>query len=458
MEERILDRFERYHLIGIGGISMSALAKLLILCGKKVSGSDLADSALLAELRAMGAEIHVGHSAAYLADAQCVVFTSAVKPGHPELSEAIRRGLCVMERHKLLSALSECYNRVIAVAGTHGKTTTTAMLGEVFCAGGADPTVHLGGRDAALGGNLRAGGADCFITEACEYRRSFLSLKPDIGIILNVDWDHPDCYASLGDVVEAFQAYADRCKKLIVNADCEACRSLRHPDCVTFGVFHQADFCAVLKNEQRGGSDFDVYAYGKKLFTVESGVYGLHNVYNARAAAAAATVCGLPAEGIRSGLHGFRGVDRRFERLGKYGHFTVISDYAHHPQEIKSLLAMTKDLSERFLCVFQPHTYSRTLSLISSFAESFRGAEAVAILPVYAAREDYIPNLDEFLAFQVGRQGTPAVCCKGEKELCAWLEGFPDVDVLLMVGAGDIDELARRLAAGQVGNGADGKS
>lgn len=445
MEERILDRFDRYHLIGIGGISMSALAKLLILRGKKVSGSDAVDSALLRELQVMGAEIHVGHSAAYLADAQCAVFTSAVKSDHPELSEAVRRGLCVMERHKLLSLLSECYHRVIAVAGTHGKTTTTAMLGEIFCASGADPTVHLGGRDAALGGNLRAGGETWFITEACEYRRSFLSLKPDIGIVLNADWDHPDCYASQSEVVEAFQAYADRCKKLIVNADCEACSGLRHSDCVTFGIFRRADFCAVLKSERYGVGEFDVYGYGKKLFTAESGVYGLHNVYNALAAVAAAGVCGLPIEGIASGLRGFRGVDRRFERLGKYGHFTVISDYAHHPEELKALLAMTGKISERFLCVFQPHTYSRTLSLISSFAESFRGAEAVAILPVYAAREDYVPNLDAFLAFQINRLGTPAVCCKGERELCDWLKGFPDVDVLLMAGAGDIDELARRL-------------
>ncbi len=445
MAESILDRFERYHLIGIGGISMSALGKLLILCGKQVSGSDLVDSPALAELREMGAEIHVGHSAAYVSGAECVVYTSAVKPEHSELSEAVRRGLCVMERHKLLAAISGCYERVIAVAGTHGKTTTTAMLGEVFCAAGADPTVHLGGRDGALGGNLHAGGERYFITEACEYRRSFLSLKPDIGVILNVDWDHPDCYASLVQVEEAFAQFAERCKKLVVNADCQACRALRHSDTVTFGIFHAADFCAVLRDERRGASAFDVYAYGEKLFTVESGVYGLHNVYNALAAVAVASVCGLDPQGILNGLHSFRGVDRRFERVGNYRHFSVISDYAHHPEEIRSLIATAKSLSDRFLCVFQPHTYSRTLSLIHAFAGSFRGAEAVAILPVYAAREDYIPNLDEFLAFQISAKGTPAVCCKGESELRGWLDSFPDVDLLLMVGAGDIDELARRL-------------
>lgn len=445
MDEGFLDRFERYHLIGIGGISMSALAKLLISCGKKVSGSDLSDSALLAELRALGAEIHIGHSAEYLADAQCVVFTSAVKPEHPELSEAVRTGLCVVERHKLLGAVSARYRRVIAVAGTHGKTTTTAMLGEVFCACGVDPTVHLGGKDRALGGNLRIGKSECFLTEACEYRRSFLSLKPYIGIILNADWDHPDCYASQSDVIDGFQRYADRCDKLIINADCEACSVLKHPDCVTFGIFRQADFCAVIKADRCEGSEFDVYAYGKKLFTAESGVCGIHNVYNALAAVATAAVCGLSSEGIVRGLRGFRGVERRFERLGAYGHFTVISDYAHHPQELKALLSMTRVLSHRFLCVFQPHTYSRTQALMSSFAESFCGAEAVAILPVYAAREERVPNLEESLTALIAGYGTPTVYCQSEGELCDWLEGFPDADVLLMIGAGDIDGLARKL-------------
>ncbi len=382
------------HFIGIGGISMSGLAQILLHNHIEVSGSDMKDSHLVEELRAHGAAISIGHSAQNITDPDLVVYTAAIKDDNPELVEARRRGIEAIERAALLGELMKSYETAIAVAGTHGKTTTTSMLAHVLLAAGTDPTIMVGGELDAIGGNLRKGGKQYFLTEACEYHRSFLEFFPKIGIILNIEADHLDYFKDLDEIVDTFSDFAARLPKdgtLVIANDNKnnqiAAKSAKCP-VVTVGL-KDADYLA--KNicyDSDGHPTFDVVNGETTLCTLTLHVTGKHNVYNALAAFACGMCLGFSPKHIKQGLESFGGAKRRFEKKGEFGGIAVFDDYAHHPTEIKATLKTAMKIPHNTLwCVFQPHTYTRTKALFHDFSASLRYADRVIITDIYAARE-----------------------------------------------------------------------
>jgi len=426
---------------------MSALAEIALSKGFAVTGSDRQNSPYFARLRRLGADMRAGHSADYAENPDAVVYSSAVPESNPELARARSRGIPCLERCRFLGVLSKEYKTVIAVAGTHGKTSTTAMLSHIFAEAKKFPTMHLGGNSVNLGGNVRVGGEDYFITEACEYRRSFLSLEPDIALVLNISFDHPDTYADLNDVKQAFYEFASQVNLggvLISNADDKNSEFLKNR-AVTFGIYSDADYRGVLLEESGSGCAFDVYERGKKLITVRDGIYGLHNIYNALAACAAARCECIEPDVLKNALESYRGVQRRFERVGSYNGMPVISDYAHHPEEIRSAIRTARAMQRSVTAVFQPHTYSRTQKLMDEFAKCFEGADCVGILPVYSARETGSDEVSVQLAQNVCEQKTPCEFVESEQALGGFLDKHPN-SLILMIGAGDIDDMARRLA------------
>lgn len=422
---------------------MSALCRLASRLGCPVSACDRGESEYTALLRAEGIPVCIGHDPAHLDGADTVVFSSAVRSDQPELAEAMRRGLRLLERHEFLGLIAGAFGKTAAVAGTHGKTTTSAMLGEILAADGRDPTVHVGGFLPRFGGNLRLGGQEIFVTEACEYKKSFLSLRPDVAVVTNIDFDHPDCYRDLGETEKAFAAFAGQVRPggLVLNADDPNSAGFSG---ISFGIFHDADHRAVLRQEG-SGCLFDWFERGEKRAEIRLGAAGLHNVQNALAAAAAARLLGCSADSVKSGLENFEGVRRRFEEVGRFEGKRLISDYAHHPREIKCLIRTAGLSGEKIAAVFQPHTYSRTIRLMTEFSCCFDGLTAVGILPVYRAREVPVEGVEHILCQLISDRGIRAELLS--KESTASFIRSCGADTVLMVGAGDIDALARELAA-----------
>ncbi len=427
---------------------MSALAELALAEGAVVSGSDLEPGAYTAKLKALGARVFVGHAAENLGNAETVVYSSAIGEANPELAAARERGLPCLERFEYLGKVARAYENVIAVSGAHGKTTVTAMTAAIFIRAGLSPTVHIGGNSPDIGGNLRIGGRKYFITEACEYRRSFLSLSPRAAVISNVALDHPDTYRDLGDVQRAFERFALSVPlggMVAVNADDPGSLPLLSlPRTVSFGIRSPADYRAVLREGGGVSCDFTIFEREAPLARVSGGITGIHNVYNALAAAAAARFFGIDGSHIAGALSSFRGVGRRFEAIGALLGTPAVSDYAHHPDEICSAAKEAAELYGSVTAVFQPHTYSRTLRLMDEFAHCFRGLGSVGILPVYSAREAHIQGVSEHLTRRIKQSGTPAAFIENEGGLRSFLAARPAA-VYLFLGAGSIDAMARRL-------------
>lgn len=382
------------HFIGIGGISMSSLAHILLHSGKKVSGSDTAKTHLTDELEALGAKISIGQSAENITNPDLVVYTAAISDDNEELCAARNKGIRCIERAYLLGEIMKRYGMPIAVSGTHGKTTTTSMLTHVLLSADADPTVTVGGELDAIGGNLRLGNSKYFLTEACEYHRSFLRFFPKMGIILNVDADHLDYFKDIDEIKETFCDFArllpeDGClivshdnKNALETAKCAKCKV------VTFGI-NGGDFTAQnIKYDNDARYEFDVCTNGKTIEHIKLSVCGEHNVLNALAAFAAGYDLGFDADKIKKGLESFGGTHRRFELKGKKNGFTVVDDYAHHPTEIEATLNTAKKGKKGDVwCIFQPHTYSRTKALLNNFASALSIADKVIVTDIYAARE-----------------------------------------------------------------------
>lgn len=384
------------HFIGIGGISMSGLAEVLLKEGFTVSGSDNQDSDIVKTLKAAGATVMIGQKAANITDdIDVVCYTAAIHKDNEEFKACENKKLPMLTRAELLGQMMKNYKEAICISGTHGKTTTTSMLSEILLAADTDPTISVGGILESIGGNIRVGGPDIFLTEACEYTNSFLSFFPTIAAILNIEEDHLDFFKDIHDIRNSFHTFAKLINKnglLVINGDIDhvseitkgvSCRVL------TFGTSDTCDYAAYnVEYDDLGSPSFDVYYKNECLFPVHLSVGGDHNILNALAAIAIARELKLSDTAITSGLLSFTGTKRRFEYKGKMGDVTVIDDYAHHPTEIKATLnRATRYPHNDTWVVFQPHTFSRTKAFLPQFAEALSLADHVVLADIYAARE-----------------------------------------------------------------------
>lgn len=372
------------HFVGIGGISMSGLAKLVISAGGIVSGSDISSSIEVKQLIGLGATISIGHDADNVRpDHDLIVCSSAISYDNVELVRARMLNIRIMERSEFLGCIASCYDKVIAVSGTHGKTTTTAIISEILTIAGLNPTIHLGGESIGLKGNTIIGGNEYFVVEACEYKESFRYLNPYIGIITNIEFDHPDYYKSFDDIHDAFTRFADNSGCVITTES----TNIVHGDKVTI------DSDWKVKNIQCvcNGYSFNVYYRGEFYHSFRINMLGQHNITNSLFAIATAHRLGIDRETIESALAGFQGVERRYECIHTYETgCRVIIDYAHHPTELRTSIEGLRDVYKRTLYIFQPHTYTRTKALFGDFVEVLKDLPNIIMYPTYPAREQEI--------------------------------------------------------------------
>ncbi len=438
------------HFIGIGGVSMSSLAKLLFSDGHKVSGSDISESGNVKELEKKGIEVFIPQSEENIKNYDLVVYTAAVKEDNPELKKARDMGLLTIERCVLLGEMMKQYSCPVNVSGTHGKTTTTSMLAEIFVAGDKKPTVSVGGNLASIGGNLLIGEKEFFVCEACEYVESFLKFYPALSVVLNIEADHLDYFTGIDHIKEAFFKFGELTSDTVIyNGDDENCKilsGLKNKKLYTFGLNKNNDFYADNVNpKENGGYSYDVYYKNENLGNISLSVPGKHNVYNSLAAIAAAYISGVPFEAAKTALKTFSGAERRFEFKGEYNQAKIYDDYAHHPSEIAALLSAVEKVSKnRLFVVFQPHTYTRTKALMDDFAAVLKKAENLIITDIYAAREKNTLGVSsKDLADKIPN----AVYMKSFEEIENYMkEALKENDLFITVGAGNVFEIGENLA------------
>jgi UDP-N-acetylmuramate--alanine ligase len=443
------------HFIGIGGIGMSGIAEILLNLDMKVSGSDLRRGPVTDRLAQMGATIYQGHDAANVNGATVVVTSSAISPSNPEVVEARARKIPVIQRAEMLAELMRL-KYGIAIAGMHGKTTTTSMVAAVLAAGGLDPTVVVGGRVGALGSNARLGTTQYLVAEADESDRSFLKLSPILAVVTNLDREHMDCYHDMADVEQAFLDFMDRVPfygavtACVDNPLLAAILPRVQSRVFTYGVSAGADYRLELLASGQGScfSRFLVHVASGALGPFELHVPGRHNVLDATAAVAIAHQLEVAPEKIAEGLNNFRGVDRRFQLCGHARGVTVVDDYGHHPTEIRATLAAARECGyKKIHVVFQPHRYTRTRDLLDRFRGAFADADTVIVLPIYAASEQPIPGVTaELLASRI--EG-PQVRFIPEfpVAVAAAAAQAKEGDLVLTLGAGSVSQLAPQILA-----------
>jgi UDP-N-acetylmuramate--alanine ligase len=466
----VFAKIQRIHFVGIGGIGMSGIAEVLLNLGYKISGSDLKSSAVTQRLAALGATTFEGHAAGNIAGADVVVTSSAIPVDNPEVAEARRLHVPVIQRAEMLAELMRL-KYGIAIAGMHGKTTTTSMVAAVLAAGGLDPTVVVGGRVDAMGSNARLGKSQYLVAEADESDRSFLKLSPILSVVTNIDREHMDCYRDMRDVRRTFLEFMERVPFYGVVVACNDDLALRrllprvHRRVTTYGTSRGSDFlirmASTLGGSSHGGSSSDGSAVAagehspvvrfkvtykeKDLGEFTLHVPGAHNVLNATAAIAVGTALDIRAEQIRSALNDFRGVDRRFQFKGKSAGVSVIDDYGHHPTEIRATLAAARQCGfRRVHVIFQPHRFTRTRDLMDEFATAFADADTLCLLDIYPASERPIEGITaEGLAGRIAGAGHGSV---------AYSPSFSDAvaaaaavaqpgDMVLTLGAGSVSQL-----------------
>jgi UDP-N-acetylmuramate--alanine ligase len=442
------------HFIGIGGIGMSGIAEILLNLGMKVSGSDLRRGPITDRLAGMGATIYEGHDAANVAGATVVVTSSAVSASNPEVLEARARKTPVIQRAEMLAELMRL-KYGIAIAGMHGKTTTTTMVAAVLAAGGLDPTIVVGGRVDALGSNAKLGKSQYMVVEADESDRSFLKLSPILAVVTNLDREHMDCYQDMADVEQAFLTFINKLPfygavtACVDNPLLKAILPRTQRRVFTYGVTAEADYrLEILDAEKRSFARFHVMTALGPLGPFELHVPGRHNVLNATAAVAIAHQLGIDATQIAEGLNHFRGVDRRFQLRGKARGVTVVDDYGHHPTEIRATLAAARECGyKKIHVVFQPHRFTRTLDLMEQFAGAFVDADTVIVLPIYAASEEPIPGVTaEKLAERI--KGPQVQFAADFAAAVAAVAGQAmKGDLILTLGAGSVSQLGPQILA-----------
>lgn len=443
------DKPVHVHFIGIGGISMSGLAEILLSRKFPVSGSDSHESALTDQLAEQGAVVHYPQMAENITDdIDVVVYTAAIHPDNPEFRAAQEKNLPMLTRAQLLGEIMRNYKEAINVSGTHGKTTTTSMITEILLEAHKDPTVSVGGMLKDIGGNIRVGGQETFVVEACEYTNSFLSFFPTIEVILNVEADHLDFFKDIDDIRHSFKLFAEKLPEdglLVINKD------IKHSEyftqalkcrVVTFGHEKDADYTAnFISYDKFAHPSYTLFYKGEELAQVELGVTGEHNIYNSLAAVAVARSLDIPMEVILRGLKRFTGTDRRFQKKGSVNGFTIIDDYAHHPQEIAATIEAAKKYPHRKLwIVFQPHTYSRTAALLDDFAGALSQADEIVLADIYAAREKNTIGIssDDLRKHMLEQNTNVYYIPKFEDIEDFLLQHVEEGDVLITMGAGDI--------------------
>ncbi|HMF65502.1 MAG TPA: UDP-N-acetylmuramate--L-alanine ligase [Edaphobacter sp.] len=449
---------QRIHFIGIGGIGMSGIAEILLTMGYSVSGSDLRRSAVTDRLVGLGARVFEGHAAANAAASDVVVTSSAVSRDNPEVMEAHARKIPVIQRAEMLAELMRL-KYGIAVAGMHGKTTTTSMIAAVLAGGGLDPTVVVGGRVNALGSNARLGNSQFLVAEADESDRSFLKLSPVLAVVTNLDREHMDCYRDMADVEGAFVEFMDRLPFYGATTACIDNELLRavlprvRRRVYTYGESSDADFRVQMLEKQEGcHTIFEVNYKGLVLGPFRLHVPGRHNVLNAAAAVAVGVQLGVAPEQIAVGLESFRGVDRRFQVKGVVRGVTVVDDYGHHPTEIVATLQAARECGYgRVLVLFQPHRFTRTRDLMPEFAVAFKDADVVQVLDIYAASEEPIEGVTaDALVDAIDAAGPQMVdyARSMPEAVEALVHEAKAGDVILTMGAGSVSQAGALLLEG----------
>ncbi|EJP6473085.1 UDP-N-acetylmuramate--L-alanine ligase [Clostridium botulinum] len=443
----IKDKNKHIHFIGIGGISMSGLAEILLYHNFTVSGSDMNSSPMTEKLKEKGANIYIGHKKENIKDADLIVYTAAISEDNPEIIEAKEKNIKLMDRADFLGDLMKGYKYNVAVSGTHGKTTTTSMLSHVALKANVDPTILVGGNLDIIDGNVRVGKSDFFLTEACEYKSSFLKFFPYIGVILNIDADHLDYYKDLDDIKNAFSKFIKLIPKdgyLVAYGEDKNIQSiLKEANChvVTYGIDSGDIQASNIKYDEKACGSFDVVKNNEKLFSVKLNVPGKHNILNSLASICVALVSNMKNKDIVEGIESFFGTHRRFELKGHKNDVTVIDDYAHHPTEISATLSAAKKYPhKRIFCVFQPHTYSRTLTLFDDFTKCFDDADEIILADIYAAREkDTGVISSDMLGDKLKERGLKCANFHNFDDIKNYLiENAKSGDLILTVGAGDI--------------------
>ncbi|MBU5425491.1 UDP-N-acetylmuramate--L-alanine ligase [Tissierella pigra] len=440
--------YSKVHFIGIGGISMSGLAEILLSEGYSVSGSDAKDSPIIEKLRDMGAKIYINHNEDNVNDADLIIYTDAISKDNEELTKAFSIGVPVIDRATFLGALMKNYKNSIAVSGTHGKTTTTSMLSTILNRSTLNPTILLGGQLDEINGNVRLGSKDFILTEACEYKGNILKYFPTMAIILNIDADHLDFFKNMDHILDTFVQYGENLSshsRLLINADDGNAKKViekTKAKVITFGKNGDWDYTAENINfSPEGYPSYTLRIKGEGLYTIHLNVMGEHNVYNSLASIAAAHIYGVPIEDIQNNISLYSGVHRRLELKGYFNDIKIIDDYAHHPTEIKaSLNAIKKSTQGNIYCVFQPHTFTRTKLLLNNFAESFTDANKVIITDIYAAREKdngLIHSKD--LVDAIIDKGSDAIYLGSFNEVENYLlDNIKENDIIVTMGAGNV--------------------
>ena len=444
------------HFIGIGGINMSALAEICINKGYKVTGSDMQESYLVDHLRDLGAIVHIGQKKENITDdINLVVYTAAISKDNEEFQAAKNKNILMINRAAFLGQIMREYKNSIAVAGTHGKTSTTSMLSTIFNYAEKDPTILVGGNLSTIGGNVRIGNSEHFITEACEYVDSFLNFNPYIAIVLNVEEDHLDYFSGIEEIKASFNKFGKLLPPdgyFIINGDSENTKGITYEveaNIIRFGQNPGNDaVISDIKYDEEGYAMFNLKYKGINLGTFDLSIYGLHNVYNAAAAVIAAIESDIEVDTIKKAIKTYTGVGRRFERKGTYNGALIVDDYAHHPTEVKATLSAAKNLKKnRMWVVFQPHTYSRTRALLDEFAESFYAADKVIITDIYAAREPDPGDISsKNLVEKLYQNNVDAVYMPTFDEIAEFLKGeLKEDDLLITCGAGPVNRVGEAL-------------
>ncbi len=446
-----LKDFKHVHCVGIGGIGLSGVAEILNSRGYRVSGSDIKESSVTKQLESQGIQVFIGHDKDNLGDTDLLVYSAAVSMENPEIVEAQMRDIPVITRAEALGAIMDDYKISIAISGTHGKTTTTSLVSLILDNAKLSPTILVGGVLSEFKGNVKIGNSEYFVTEACEYMDSFLELRPWVEIILNIDSDHLDYFKDIDHITRSFGTFAGIVPPdgfvVAYDANPFVQSILGDLKCrvVTFGFNETSDFYAKnITFNDMGKPSFDMYCKGELLCHVQLAIPGEHNVSNSLAASAACYNLGVDIETIKATLESFEGTQRRFDIIGTTaGGISIVDDYAHHPTEIRATLAAAKNFPHRKIwCLFQPHTYTRTLALFDQFADAFADADAVVLAEIYAAREKNIYRLSSRKLRDEIREKHPDKEVYFMPDFDAMAEfilyNAEEGDMVITMGAGDI--------------------
>ena len=441
-EDRIIEKVKNIHLIGIGGSGMCPLAEILHSKGYLITGSDNNESDPLKRIKALGIKVYMGHAPENVKNAELIVYSAAISEDNPEIVEAKKLGIPLMERSHMLGALTRRYDNVIGVCGTHGKTTVSSMITHILILNKQNPTAVIGGKLPLINSNGIAGESDTMVCESCEFVDTFLQLSPDKAVLLNIDNDHLDYFKTMDNLVVSFSKFVNMASLSFVNGDDPLCmKAVENCQYMTFGLSSKNDFYAENITSGKFGFCFDVMYRGEKLTRLNMHIPGKHNIYNGLAGFAACYSEGIAPDDIAKAVESFTGAGRRFEFLGEYNGFTLADDYAHHPTEIKATLTAAKELNyNNVIAVFQPFTFSRTALLKEEFIEALSIADKVILTPIMGSREKNTYNI---YSEDIAKELKDSVVVDGFENIAdKIIETAKPNDIVITMGGGDIYKAA----------------